>query len=97
MRVVVGLGRVDDLGGVDATVARPDVGHAAGQPQVDAVLRAEQLDAHDRAGERRVGRAGEDGHEAQRRRQEPPALLLLGALPVWWWMRVSRGFMMVSP
>src|SRR4051812_31351241 len=62
---VIRLGNVDALRQVDAPVAGPEVGRAAGDGEVDGQLRSEKFDAHDRAGQGRVGRPGEDGDEAQ--------------------------------
>ncbi len=65
-------GRLRDgeaLGEVDPGMAAAEVGDEAGDRDVDGVGRPEELDAHDRAGERGVGRAREDRHESERGEQ----------------------------
>ncbi len=61
------LGMADALRLVDARVAREQVAHHAGQAREHADLRAEDFHGHQRAGDRRVGRAGEHRHEPEGR------------------------------
>ncbi len=72
---------------INARVPAEEVGEEARGRDIDAVRRAEKLDAHERAGHRRIGRAGKDGHEAQRgeevgRRAEPAGSALPSAAPM---------------
>ncbi|KAI1697408.1 hypothetical protein Ddc_19721 [Ditylenchus destructor] len=58
------LGLAHALRLVDAGVAGGQIAHHAGQAGEDADRRAEELHRHQRAGQRRVGRAGKHRHEA---------------------------------
>jgi len=59
------LGGVEPLGAVDALLAAGQVGRHAGHREVGDSRPAEQLHRHHGAGQRRIGGAGEHGHEAE--------------------------------
>ena len=61
-----GLREAELLARVDAPVAHEEEGRAGAQGGVDTQVVGEQLHAHDRRRDRRVGGGGEDGDEAER-------------------------------